>query len=422
MPPRPKYQVFISSTYGDLRAEREAVTWAILSARHIPAGMENFTATDDRGWQTILSVINRSDYYVLILAGKYGSLDADGKSWTEKEYEYAVSRKIPVLAFVRSKQTTTADRMEDDPALKGKLEDFKRRVRDKHLCKEWTTAEDLATQVRDALTNHILDDEEMGRARPGWYRGDEMPSASTLDEFARLSEENARLTRELAEVKSSADTAPRLALVDRDEQPLPDKVSLVRKLNVYTSGLWNINAMSRERTKHDDLILNTLVGLELGVQNVSGSLVEHVAVDLTLTPLLGFKCGVSGIHLRLANAGGRWSNSTVPPEHRHEYPDFVNLLGPGRVSIRLRIPRVPAGGTEYLPPLFVVGAVNGAWSLFDMRYKLAGSVGAPVVGNFRHEIAFEDSTNIELHEGLEQAVRLKALMDTSLLREIFIEQ
>jgi hypothetical protein len=67
-PARPKYQVFISSTYADLREEREAVTWAILTARHIPVGMEAFTATDDRGWQTIKSVIDRSDYYVLILA------------------------------------------------------------------------------------------------------------------------------------------------------------------------------------------------------------------------------------------------------------------------------------------------------------------------------------------------------------------
>jgi hypothetical protein len=94
---RPKYQVFISSTYGDLREEREAVTWIVLSARHIPAGMENFTATDDRGWQTIKSVIDRSDYYVLILAGRYGSVDSDGQSWTEKEYQYATSKGIPVL-------------------------------------------------------------------------------------------------------------------------------------------------------------------------------------------------------------------------------------------------------------------------------------------------------------------------------------
>jgi hypothetical protein len=49
---RPKYQVLISSTYADLHEERETVAWAILKSRHIPAGMENFSAHLDRGpWE-----------------------------------------------------------------------------------------------------------------------------------------------------------------------------------------------------------------------------------------------------------------------------------------------------------------------------------------------------------------------------------
>ena len=58
---RPKYQVFLSSTYRDLHEERGAVTWAVLTAGHIPAGMENFTTKDDRGWKTITRVIEQSD-------------------------------------------------------------------------------------------------------------------------------------------------------------------------------------------------------------------------------------------------------------------------------------------------------------------------------------------------------------------------
>ena len=181
MQPRPKYQVFISSTYGDLRDEREAVTWAILSARHIPAGMENFTATDDRGWETIKSVIDRSDYYVLILAGRYGSVYRRGKSWTEKEYEYAVLRNIPVLAFIRAKRSIRADAMDEDSALRAKLEGFKRKVRDRHLCREWDERADLVAEVSNALSNHIRDDEQGGRQRPGWYRGDELSSLQNFD-------------------------------------------------------------------------------------------------------------------------------------------------------------------------------------------------------------------------------------------------
>src|SRR4051794_1775285 len=115
MPARPKYQIFISSTYADLREEREAVTWAVLSARHIPVGMEAFTAADNRGWATITSAIDRSDYYVLLLAGRYGSVDEDGLSWTEKEYDYAIKKGLPVLAFVRSTKSITVDTLDDDP-------------------------------------------------------------------------------------------------------------------------------------------------------------------------------------------------------------------------------------------------------------------------------------------------------------------
>lgn len=42
-----------------------------------------------------------SDYYLLIVAGKYGSIDPEENiSYTEKEYRYAVAKKMPILAFL----------------------------------------------------------------------------------------------------------------------------------------------------------------------------------------------------------------------------------------------------------------------------------------------------------------------------------
>jgi Domain of unknown function (DUF4062) len=46
MIPKKKLQVFVSSTYTDLRDERQAAVEGILSAGHIPAGMELFAAGD----------------------------------------------------------------------------------------------------------------------------------------------------------------------------------------------------------------------------------------------------------------------------------------------------------------------------------------------------------------------------------------
>src|SRR5690606_172577 len=121
---RPKYQVFISSTFVDLKEYREAATWAILKARHIPAGMETFPAADDRGWKTIQRTIDDSDYYVILVGARYGSLDREtGISWTEREYRYAVEKEIPVLPFLQD--TALLIHQDDDPVLQQQLRDFK---------------------------------------------------------------------------------------------------------------------------------------------------------------------------------------------------------------------------------------------------------------------------------------------------------
>lgn len=70
-----KLQVFVSSTYSDLIDERQAAVAAILKAGHIPAGMELFTAGDKSQMKTIERWIDESDVFMLILGGRYGSIE-----------------------------------------------------------------------------------------------------------------------------------------------------------------------------------------------------------------------------------------------------------------------------------------------------------------------------------------------------------
>lgn len=206
-PPRPKYQIFISSTYQDLHEEREAITWEILKAGHIPVGMENFSAYDDRGWEVITSTIDVSDYYVLLIAGRYGTIDAtEGISWTEREYTYAVAQQLPVLAFTRDKGSITANNMDTDEKAQ-KLAAFMERVRGRHLCESWSTKEDLRSRVPIAVFKAIMHDESLRRSRPGWYRGNHLPPTAAVEELARLSAENRRLREEMASFQRRAETA-----------------------------------------------------------------------------------------------------------------------------------------------------------------------------------------------------------------------
>lgn len=97
-----KLQVFVSSTYNDLIDERQAAVEAILNAGHIPAGMELFKSGKSQQ-ATICKWIDESDVYMLILGGRYGTVEEkSGKSYTHLEFEYALSINIPLIVIVLS--------------------------------------------------------------------------------------------------------------------------------------------------------------------------------------------------------------------------------------------------------------------------------------------------------------------------------
>lgn len=73
-----KYQIFISSTYDDLKDARRKVQDAVLAMYHFPVGMELFGAADEEQWEIIKETIDSSDYYVLIIAQRYGSIIQTG--------------------------------------------------------------------------------------------------------------------------------------------------------------------------------------------------------------------------------------------------------------------------------------------------------------------------------------------------------
>ncbi|MER9107555.1 DUF4062 domain-containing protein [Mesorhizobium sp. M0848] len=186
-----KYQVFVSSTYADLIDERRSVIESILNMGHIPVGMEAFQASDDSQWDYIKRRIDDSDYYVLIVAERYGS-ELKGKSYTQMEYEYAVCQNVPTAAFLlesMARKIWPAEKVEFEK--KAKLERF-RRLCEKKLVKYWRNKDDLAGKVAMALN-------ELTRQKPrtGWVRADNLPSAQVLAELALLSEEKRSLQQQV---------------------------------------------------------------------------------------------------------------------------------------------------------------------------------------------------------------------------------
>lgn len=189
-----RYQVFISSTFRDLQDERQAVLRAVLELDHMPAGMELFPAGDDEAWQLIKDVIDGSDYYVLIIGGRYGSLDGAGIGFTEKEYDYAIAARKPVIPLLhRNPDNLPRERTETDPTAWRRLKDFRAKVEAKHTCVYWEQADDLKARVIVGLTSAT-------KRHPGvgWVRADSVPSEATLADVLALRNRVAELEAQAA--------------------------------------------------------------------------------------------------------------------------------------------------------------------------------------------------------------------------------
>lgn len=120
-----RYQVFVSSTFTDLEEERKHVIQTLMEMDCIPAGMELFPAIDEGQWEFIKKVIDDCDYYLLIIGGRYGSVAEDGLSYTEKEFDYAVSKGLRVVVLVHENpENLPLAKSEKDSELREKLAAF----------------------------------------------------------------------------------------------------------------------------------------------------------------------------------------------------------------------------------------------------------------------------------------------------------
>jgi hypothetical protein len=173
--PQKRYQVFVSSTSVDLDGERRLVIDALLEASYIPVGMELFNAATESAWPVIERLIDSCDYYVVIVAARYGALRPDGKSYTESEYEYAKRAGKPCLAFLHRNPGTIA-RALTEPTEEGmrKLESFRAMLQTDLLCKYWErSGDELAGKVISSLNSTILT-----HPQPGWVRGDSLEAVA----------------------------------------------------------------------------------------------------------------------------------------------------------------------------------------------------------------------------------------------------
>ncbi|WP_338721893.1 DUF4062 domain-containing protein [Devosia sp. XK-2] len=212
-----KLQVFVSSTFTDLRDERQAAVEAILKSGHIPAGMELFTSGDQSQMDVIKKWIDESDVYLLILGGRYGSIeDSTQISYTELEYNYALDKNVPLFSLVLSERW-----VEEKVKLQGlsmtegvaplKLKAFREKVLTK-LSAFVDDEKDIKLSVYESLADFADDARVIG-----WVRADTAGDITKLNtEISALREENSALQKRLEEVNGEKINSSSKAMEEQD--------------------------------------------------------------------------------------------------------------------------------------------------------------------------------------------------------------
>ena len=168
---RRKFSIFISSTYEDLKEERQALVGVALENNFIPVGMEQFHAAPTSQWNVITKMIDECDFYLLVIGGRYGSIDEEaGISYTEKEYNYAKDKRLPVLVLIKEPSAiveSEKDAGEDKYDKMQRLDKFRERVKnDKNTVDFFTDLNNLMYKASSTFSKAInyADD------NAGWVR------------------------------------------------------------------------------------------------------------------------------------------------------------------------------------------------------------------------------------------------------------
>lgn len=244
-----KLQVFVSSTYTDLIEERQAAVEAILDAGHIPAGMELFKAGNESQLKTIYKWIDESDVYMLILGGRYGSIEKKSDlSYTQLEYEYALSKDIPVFAVVLSESFTTEkitslglkNAIEQDNPDKYKT--FKSLVMSK-IIREVDDCKDIKIAIHTTL-NEFLNEYDL----TGWIRhNSENDTSQLLKENNSLLKENNALNKQIQKLQEQ--------LNEKAKEQF-GSYSFVQLVNIFKAKIFTIP--QKFFNGENDLTLNAL--------------------------------------------------------------------------------------------------------------------------------------------------------------------
>ena len=150
-------KVYVSSTFKDLEEHRSAVKATLERAGFDVECMEKYPAFDERPKDKCLADVAECDYYVLILAWRYGFQPEDDNprrlSITHLEYEEAVRLQKPCLPFLLDPDAPWKRGFQDPDSHSpdSAICRFRDHVEKRHGRSFYTTPDSLARAIHEAL-------------------------------------------------------------------------------------------------------------------------------------------------------------------------------------------------------------------------------------------------------------------------------
>ena len=145
------YQVYISSTYTDLRGFREIAAKAVRRLQCRAVAMEDYLASDERPLDRCLADVRASSVYVGLFAWRYGFMPpGSDKSITQLEYEEAGRAGIPRLIFILDEAADWPDTNRDDNP--SAVRQLRTALQEKHLVSTFRSDDELDARLTAALS------------------------------------------------------------------------------------------------------------------------------------------------------------------------------------------------------------------------------------------------------------------------------
>jgi hypothetical protein len=212
-----RYQIFVSSTFSDLKPYRKEAIDVVWERGHIPIDMATFSAAHDTDRAVIERAIKKSQIYLLLLGHRYGTLVPGADiSYTELEYELAKKAGLYVIALRLNETDVNArrselDRTKHDDQLElqneQRLWDFHRRVSRDHYDQLWSLHGQFKFEVLKALTDALPSCKKLG------FVGEQRGPAKLI----QLASQNEFIV-DIVDELTSFDKLARRCLIEGDEK------------------------------------------------------------------------------------------------------------------------------------------------------------------------------------------------------------